>query len=551
MRRVSFDWEAAVAARDSGHDAARHRAGRRGRGAGPVPVAVLAVGAMLAGAGVTYALVDGEGSADAAAGCVGPSIVVAAAPAIAPVLTELVDDAGCEQVAVQAEAPALVSARVAAGKDAPDVWIPDSSAWVQRVAVSAPATPQPLVESLATSPVVLVAGSGELPGSWSAALADAGLVLGDPLTSAAAMVPLVAAAAEATSTGADLATTIVPLAQAQAGGREDLPDEVGRLRALGRDGARLTVVSEQALLATAPGFAAQAPASGTLLLDYPVLLTAGEERRADIDETTRALVRLLGEQDARTALADADFRDPKGTPLDDGVGPVTALPASPEQVSAVLEQWARLVLPSRTLAVVDVSGSMDFDAGGRTRLELTVAATGQGLGLFPDAAAIGLWAFSERLDGEVDHRELLPIRPLGARAPRGRAGATQREALGAGLAELAGLTGGGTGLYDTTLAAYRAVQADYDPGASNSVLLFTDGANDDPGSISLAELLDRLNALADPSRPVRIIAIGISADADAAALRRIARSTGGDAYIAKDPADMATVFRQALGSRRG
>ncbi len=533
-------------ARHSGHDSARHRAARARRGIGWAPVALLAIGAMLVGAAGTYALSQGDGPADASAGCGGPSIVVAAAPEIAPVLSEVVADAGCDQISVQAEAPALVSARVAAGKDAPDVWVPDSSAWARRAAVSAPATPQPLVQSLATSPVVLVAAAGRVPASWSAALADDGLVLGDPLTSAPAAVALVAAVAEAEGAGTDPAATIVPLAQARAGDRNDRPDEAG-LGTLGGNDARLTVASEQELLASAQGFRARVPAAGTMLLDYPVLLTTGEERRADIDATTRTLVRLLGAGEARDALAQSGFRDPQGAPRGDGVGKVAVLPASAKQVSAVLETWARLVLPSRTLAVVDVSGSMDFDAGGRTRMELTTAATRQGLGLFPDAAAIGLWAFSERLDGETDHRELLPIRRLGAQVP----GGTQRDALGAGLAELAALTGGGTGLYDTTLAAYRAVQADYDPAAANSVLLFSDGANDDPGSISLAELLAELHELADPRRPVRIIAIGISADADAAALRRIARSTGGEAYIAEDPADMATVFREALGSRRG
>lgn len=534
-------------ARHSGHDSARHRAVRRARRIGWAPVTALAVGAMLVGAAGTYAFSQDDAPAAASAACGGPSIVVAAAPEIAPALAEIVADAGCDQISVQAAAPALVSAKVAAGKDAPDVWVPDSSVWARRASVSAPATPQPLVQSIATSPIVLVAATGEVPPSWSAALADDGLVLGDPLTSATSMVALVAAVAEAEGAGTDPTATIVPLAQAQAGARDDLPDEAGRLGVLGQGGGRLTVVSEQLLLASGQGFAAGVPAAGTTLLDYPVLLTTGEDRRADIDETTRTLVRLLGAKAARGALGKAGFRDPQGNPAGDGVGQVNALSASKKHFSSVLEKWARLVLPSRTLAVVDVSGSMDFDAGGRTRMELTTAATRQGLGLFPDAAAIGLWAFSERLDGDTDHRQLLPIRRLGATA----AGGTQRDALGAGLAELAELTGGGTGLYDTTLAAYRAVQADYDPAAANSVLLFSDGANDDPGSISLAELLAGLHELADPRRPVRIIAIGISADADAAALRRIARSTGGEAYIAEDPADMATVFGEALGSRRG
>ena len=47
------------------------------------------------------------------------------------------------------------------------------------------------------------------------------------------------------------------------------------------------------------------------------------------------------------------------------------------------------------------------------------------------------------------------------------------------------LTGGGTGLYDTALAAYRTALRNYDPHYSNAVVLMTDGRNEDPGSISL------------------------------------------------------------------
>jgi hypothetical protein len=504
---------------------------------------VLAIGV---GAGATYVVVGG-GASDASSPCPGPSITVAAAPDIAPSIHQAVSRAECDQITVDAVAPAEVSARVAAGKDVPDVWIPDSSSWAARAAVSAPATPRPLVGSVATSPVVLVSGAGEPPSTWTGALEADDLVLGDPLTSVTAAVPLLAGGAEAKRSGADFASTVVPLAQAQADSRGTAPDDVRRLQQLERDAAGVAAVSEQTWRTTAPDLSAQAPRSGTVLLDYPALLTTGEERRADIDQTTQELARLLVTADTRAELAEAGFRDPQGSAVDGGVGEVVPLKVAADQVGTALQQWATLVLPTRTLAVVDVSGSMDFDAGGQSRMALTTAATQEGLGLFPDAAAIGLWAFSHQLDGDSDHRSLLPVRRLGARV----AGGTQRDALAQGLDSLTGMTGGGTGLYDTTLAAYRAVLADYDPEAANSVLLFTDGANEDPGSISLPELIDRLRDLADPSRPVRIIAIGISADADAGALRRIARTTGGDAYVAEDPADMPTVFRQALGSRPG
>ena len=77
----------------------------------------------------------------------------------------------------------------------------------------------------------------------------------------------------------------------------------------------------------------------------------------------------------------------------------------------------------------------------------------------------------------------------------------------------------------------------------------TDGANEDPGSISLPHLVAQLKAMQDPARPVRIIAIGISGDADLTALSRIAAATGGKAFLARDPADIGTVFVRAVLSR--
>jgi hypothetical protein len=65
------------------------------------------------------------------------------------------------------------------------------------------------------------------------------------------------------------------------------------------------------------------------------------------------------------------------------------------------------------------------------------------------------------------------------------------------------LAPGGTGRYDTTLAAVRAVRDDYDPNAVDSVALITDGEDDDATGIQLPALLDTLRAGADPARPIR------------------------------------------------
>jgi hypothetical protein len=168
------------------------------------------------------------------------------------------------------------------------------------------------------------------------------------------------------------------------------------------------------------------------------------------------------------------------------------------------------------------------------------------LDFLPGHARVGLWIFSTDKGGPgKDWRVLEPTQRL----DKLQFGRTQRYALGEWAKQLVNLTGGGTGLYDTALAAYRQALRDYRKPYSNAVVLMTDGANDDPGSISLPALLARLEQLRDPDRPVRIVAIGISDDADLVALRKIAAATGGEAFLARDPADILTVFARAVLTR--
>ena len=66
----------------------------------------------------------------------------------------------------------------------------------------------------------------------------------------------------------------------------------------------------------------------------------------------------------------------------------------------------------------------------------------------------------------------------------------------------------------------------------------TDGENEDPGSIALDQLVRRLRACGTRERPVRIVGIAISSDADLGALQRMAEATGGGAYLAAEPGDI-------------
>ena len=459
-------------------------------------------------------------------------------------------DGYCVDYRVSAAAPNEVSRSLDARSEAaPTLWVPDSSAWLDRID-GFDGEAKVVAESLGRSPVI-VAGRGlPRPLSWRDVLSREHVTFVDPLSSTAPAAALLALSAESRSTGAseeEVSSIMGPLAQ-RLGGDEDAPSDLTEL-ALDPGGA--AVLSEQQLMdlrahGLGRDFDAQVPRTGTLALDYP--LVALTEDPAEVEAAEHLSDYLTGPEGAQLLTA-AGFRsaDLEPLPMDRGAGEVRLLPSPKADVVAqLLRRWSVLTVPSRILGVFDVSGSMDELAGGRTRMALAVEASAGALGVFPDQSRIGVWAFSEGLGpGSRDHTELVPVRRLDARV----GSQTQQRLLGEALSTLPRMTSGGTGLYDTTLAAVQAMRSDYEPGAINTLVLMTDGRNEDPGSISQAKLLRELRKLRDPRRPVTVIAVGLGPDADAEALRRIVDATGGRSYVVRQPSQLSKVFEEALLSR--
>jgi hypothetical protein len=179
-----------------------------------------------------------------------------------------------------------------------------------------------------------------------------------------------------------------------------------------------------------------------------------------------------------------------------------------------------------------------------TKLDLAVAASRRALASFAPDSDLGLWEFSTHLAGSRDYTELVPLGPLSAPLR----GATRRETVDNALASIQVRPHGDTGLFDTTLAAFRTMQRSYREGRLNAVVVLTDGRNDDAGSISRSALLSTLRAEYDPAKPVHIITVGYGNDVDLGALQAIARATHGSATAASDPRDIDTVLFQALSS---
>jgi Ca-activated chloride channel family protein len=531
----------------------------------PAPPVLLAAGlaAVLIAGGLVWWLTGSDETCETR-----QTVAVTVAPELGQVTERLLadpialDDGICAEAEVSAQEPLQTVGDLGALEDdaLPDVWAPDSSLWAARTG----GTPLEEAGSLGSSPVVIATSravadtlgwTGAAP-SWGQALAtDRPLAVPDLAASAEGLSALAAVRsslgggpeADNAVVSAVLAaarSTVITPADALAAGSEGSPD------------APLVPVSEQEVYAINEGATESAlvavyPSEGSPTLDYPVLRVgehSGTERSA-VD----AVIRVLTSERARDAVREAGFRDSDGgTPPE--AGPRTGTQeAAPEAVAldsaevlGLFDRLSSLARPSRLLAVFDVSASMEAAVGDGTRATLARDAAKSALTLFPDSSAIGLWVFARHLNGPTDWVELVPTRPLDADT----GGKAQRDLLLGELDSIPGrLAPGGTGLYDSTLAAVRAARADFDPTAVSSVVVITDGRDEDGDSIGLDALVATLSAEADPTRPVKVIAIGLGPDADLAALEQVGAATGGAAYSAVDENDLQAVLFDALRQR--
>jgi Mg-chelatase subunit ChlD len=532
------------------------------------PVYLTAVGLLVLSLGAVF-VVRSFGSESGADGFLGgkscndkTQIRLSTTPEIQPLLESAAKSLAAKKddttACLQFNFTAAPSAKVArditnSAEGRPDLWVPDSSLWVSQ-ADDGQQVPTIAVPSIATSPLVLVGRSDNFAdvSSWLGTFSKTKPALLDPLTQSPGALALLAIQAERAKTSAtegQVGLITVPLAQKLGSMAKPYTDVNGLLNRAGQPDSDIVVpASEQSFVKYQDEhpdseLKAVVPRTGTLLLDYPIVVTAQSN-----DEVYSDAGKALGAELINNAAAqsrdDAGFRDALVSDLGGGrgVGGISRLPApSTAAVEKVLGDWTRLSLSAHSLAVVDVSGSMAEMVGNKTRMQLTIEAAVGGLKLFPDNAALGLWTFSTKIGKlNADFRQLVPI---------GKLTPIQRQKITTALAPQKAIKGGGTGLYDTAIAAVQAVRSGYDSSAVNAVLLFTDGKNDDPGSLSLAQTVQTLQGLRDPARPVRIIALGMGPDADLNELQALAGATGGQAYVAKNPQDLQTVFINALQSR--
>jgi hypothetical protein len=456
----------------------------------------------------------------------------------------------------------------------PHVWIPDSSTWLQRLQRSGPNLVPSAAPSTARSPIVVgmplpVANNLGWPNAkitwldlYRKVTTGAGLRSGivEPTRDAAGLAGLIALSLAAASTSDNPQQATAAALRGLVVGRSAVRDDLFQRFPRSPDAASIAggvaaaPLSEWAVNAynakspavkLAPVYVEPPPPA----LDYPYAPLPGiDADRAAIADKLRAVLSGASFRDrlAGAGLRAADgstgrnFPESPGVPAGGGQGgaaPDLAL------VDKILLTWSAMSAPARTLTVIDVSGSMTRPvptAGNATRMAVTVETAKRGLSLFDDTWSVGFWIFSTELDGANDWRQLAPIAPL----------TTQREKLIAALGSIQAKPNGDTGLYDTLFAGYRALQNGWQPGMVNSLIVMTDGENDDPkGGLSKEQLLAEIGKIKDPKRPVRVLIIAIGPDVAAGNLKPITDLTSGGVFAAPDPAKISDIFLQAITTR--
>jgi Ca-activated chloride channel homolog len=515
---------------------------------------------------------------------VAPELKSVVTAALAPLATRTLPNHECVKVAVSAQEPSqtIEGAAILPIDRAPDIWLPDSSLWVSRV----PNWKLNRDGAFATSPVVIATSQAALDQlgwtkkrpNWLAALAGTRPLAVPQIAENAAGLTAVIALWQSLGKGDQAQKALA--GAVLAAGRAGVPTEEQaiQLAESGAAGAPLLPTSKQAVVEAnlAPNLASKLayvrPKGGAPALDYPVLTTVRPANLSGADDTdstlpsaaareraVRAVVAQLFSSRAATLAQSAGFDVPDGrgsAPLSasGSAGPAPVATAgspleglAPQELAALVQRITLLSAPSRELVIFDLSGSMAAPAwNGLNRIQTAVAAAKLAGDLLTDSAQVGLWGFSRDLNGTDNIVKILDVAELGSRD----GSLSHRELINQQSEGAAAKLGGnGTALYSTAVAGMEQMKRLYDPRAGNAVVIFTDGANDDPGGPSLAATVAKLGQLYDPKRPVRLVCIGIGSGANMRELRALSSKAGGEAYLLKDPRELPGVLFEAMNKR--
>jgi Ca-activated chloride channel family protein len=286
------------------------------------------------------------------------------------------------------------------------------------------------------------------------------------------------------------------------------------------------------------------PKEGTLISDHPyvVLANASDEQKAAAADFL-AYVRDAPQQKRFTDLAFRTFDGKPGAGLtrDNGLSPDAKFtvidPPSPQVLEKALTTWDAQRKRAKVLLVIDVSGSMNTDAGnGQTRMELAKQAALQSLNQLSPDDEVGLWTFSTEVGGaSTPYTDQVPVAALSGNK------AKLEQVIKSLSAE------GGTALYATTRAAQRKMVELSDPSRINAVVVLTDGKNEYPKDSDLDALVRDIDT-SDKEIPVRVFTIAYGGQADLGVLQKISSASRAAAYDASDPTTIDNVLLNVLSN---
>ena len=483
---------------------------------------------------------NGQSGACAGTKSSAPTVRIAAASGIAPVITR-VAQAACIRITERTtDSDAVGAGLLKAGSI--DVWVPDSGFSAAAAGVTGAAR-QP---SNARSPVVLLAA----PSVAKALTAHGPFNLGALLKPS--NLPNLTVAVQDPRSSAAVFAIAGPLSQIAIGALHDRYLGLGAtaqalrtVTALDPSALRQAVptsqlrVAEQRFSRDPSGGASLGAVVGTTTpipaLDYPWIQAPSPRA----PQSLAALLTALRGSAGRQARAAAGLLEPSAATTSASVGTDTvqdALSPAPSiaEISTDLLLGNVIPLRGRALAVVDVSGSMGVSTSGPTPMDVVKQSVPYILNSVTPNTTLEIWRFGFHLDGLRDYQVLAPMTPL----------STHRTELNRIIASLHAQATG-TGLYNTTLAAYEEAQNNFDPDGGNIVAIFTDGRNQDASGLDLDRLIAKLRQIADPTKPVSLLMFGYGA-ADIPAMKQIVDAVDGSVLPIHQPQQMVGALIDAV-----
>ncbi|MBN6052673.1 VWA domain-containing protein [Nonomuraea sp. RK-328] len=515
---------------------------------------------------------------------------VAAAVDVAPVAmeaasrfneTKTASGGRCVLVQVTEQPPAtvlrtLIGDRAGVLRQRPDGWIADSSAWI-RLARKQGASALPAGESVvATSPLVFATRSS-LARTFSVGGTQMNWRMVFPATVRGRLLPTdqepdvvrvpdpslvgagiatVAAARDVVGTGAEADKALTAFVRwAQAGSAPDYRTMMAAVDDRSFWKRPVVIVPEQSVWAhnrqasSADPVVALRPREGTIVLDYPYVVTATDP---DVAEASKVFADWLRGEEVQDLVRRAGFWSGDGArgPVSPGPQvpaetPMTRPSVSPEDIDDALQAWSRLAPPTNILVLADTSRHMAERVKDTTRVGIALQAAKIGLRLFPDSTHMGMWEFADGLGGAKGYQERVSLGPI-VRPDTGQV--IRRSVLDELTGTITAHPDRDSSLYDGILAGFREVTREYREEMNNTLLVITSGKDDGRGA-TLQELVDKLQDEWRPDKPVQIVVIAFGAGADRDSLGRITAATNGSLHVAREPGEIIDVFLAALARR--